>query len=50
MPKQYVHANVEIEVKQRLDETRNELHLPSLSATITFLIDHYQATKPQQKK
>lgn len=45
MPKQYVPTVLEIEVKQVLEATRDELKLPSLSATIIYLVEHYKATK-----
>jgi hypothetical protein len=45
MPKQYDRALIEVEVKQLLEATRDELGLPSLSATIIYLIDNCKATK-----
>ena len=43
MAKHYDRALLEIEVKRRLEATRDELGLPSLSATITYLIDNLPA-------
>jgi hypothetical protein len=48
--KPYVIAHVEPEAKQLLEATRDELGLPSLSATITHLVDHYKATKSAANK
>jgi hypothetical protein len=45
MAKQYDRALLEIEVKKRLEETRDELGLPSLSATIAYLIDNLPTHK-----
>jgi hypothetical protein len=45
MAKQYDRALLEIEVKKRLEATRDEMDLPSLSATITYLIDNLPAHK-----
>jgi hypothetical protein len=45
MAKQYDRALLEVEVKKRLEATRDELGLSSLSATITFLIDNLQVHK-----
>lgn len=45
MPKQYDRALLEIEVKERLEATRDELGLSSLSATITYLIDNLPTHK-----
>jgi hypothetical protein len=45
MPKQYDRALLEVEAKVRLEQTRDELHLPSLSATVNYLIDHLLADK-----
>jgi len=45
MPKQYERAVLEVEAKLRLEQTRDELHLPSLSATVNYLIDHLPADK-----
>ena len=50
MPKQYDRALLEVEVKQRLEATRDELGLPSLSATITYLIDNMKNKKKKQPK
>lgn len=49
MAKQYDRALLEIEVKERLVTTRDELGLSSLSATITYLIDNLprHKRKPQ---
>ncbi len=44
MAKQYDRALLEIEVKKRLESTRDELGLPSLSATIIYLIDNLPAS------
>jgi hypothetical protein len=45
MPKQYDRALLEIPVKKRLEDTRDELGISSLSATITYLIDNLPADK-----
>ena len=45
MPKQYDRALLEVEVKKRLEATRDELGLFSLSATITYLIDNLPENK-----
>jgi len=45
MAKQYDRALLEIEVKKRLEATRDKLGLSSLSATITYLIDNLPAHK-----
>jgi hypothetical protein len=45
MPKQYDRALLEVEAKLRLEQTRDELHLPSLSATVYYLIDNLPADK-----
>jgi hypothetical protein len=45
MPKQYDRALLEVEAKLRLEQTRDQLHLPSLSATVNYLIDHLPADK-----
>jgi hypothetical protein len=50
MPKQYEHTVLEVEVKQVLEATRDELGLPSLSATIIYLVDHFKATKSGTNK
>jgi hypothetical protein len=49
MPKQYERALLEVEAKVRLEQTRDELHLPSLSATVDYLIDHLPADKRKQQ-
>jgi hypothetical protein len=49
MPKQYDRALLEVEVKDRLEQTRDVLGLPSLSATITYLIDNLPASKNKTK-
>jgi hypothetical protein len=48
--KPYVIAHVEPEAKQQLEATRDELHLPSLSATIIYLVEHFKATKNAANK
>lgn len=45
MHKQYDRLLIEVEVKKRLEATRDELGLPSLSATITYLLDSLPNTK-----
>lgn len=45
MPKQYDRALLEVEAKLRLEQTRDLLHLPSLSATVNYLIDNLPADK-----
>jgi hypothetical protein len=45
MPKQYDRALLEVEAKLRLEQTRDQLHKPSLSATINYLIDNLPADK-----
>ena len=50
MPKQYEHTLLEAQVKQMIEATRDELKLPSLSATIIYLVDHYKATKKEANK
>jgi hypothetical protein len=45
MAKQYDRALLEIDVKKRLEATRDELGLSSLSATITYLINNLPAHK-----
>jgi hypothetical protein len=45
MPKQYDRALLEVEAKLRLEQIRDELHLPSLSATVYYLIDNLPADK-----
>lgn len=49
MPKQYDRALLEVEAKQRLEQTRDQLNLPSLSATVHYLIDNLppEKWKPQ---
>ena len=49
MPKQYDRALLEVEVKQRLEQTRDELGFTSLSATITYLIDNLPEHKRKKK-
>ena len=51
MPKQYDRALLEVEAKLRLEQTRDQLNLPSLSATVNYLIDNLPADrwKPQPK-
>ena len=48
--KPYAIAHIEPEAKQILEATRDELILPSLSATIIYLVDHYKATKKEANK
>jgi hypothetical protein len=45
MPKQYERALLEAEAKLRLEQTRDQLNLPSLSATVDYLIDNLPADK-----
>jgi hypothetical protein len=45
MTKRYDRALLEVEVKKRLESVRDELGLPSLSATVEFLIDSLPADK-----
>lgn len=45
MPKQYDRALLEVEAKKRLELTRDQLNLPSLSATVHYLIDSLPAHK-----
>jgi hypothetical protein len=45
MPKQYDRALLEVQAKRRLEHTRDQLNLPSLSATIDYLIDNLPADK-----
>jgi hypothetical protein len=45
MPKQYERALLEVEAKLRLEQTRDQLNLPSLSATVNYLIEHLPADK-----
>jgi len=45
MPKLYERALLEVEAKLRLEQTRDQLDLPSLSATVNYLIDHLSADK-----
>lgn len=45
MPKQYERALLEVEAKVRLEQTRDQLHLPSLSATVNYLIDNLPVDK-----
>ncbi len=42
MPKQYDRVLIEVDVKKRLEETRDKLRLPSLTATIIHLIDRLE--------
>jgi hypothetical protein len=49
MPKQYERALLEVEAKLRLEQTRDQLSLPSLSATVNYLIDHLPADKRNPK-
>ena len=50
MPEQYDGALLEVQVQHRLEQRRDDLGLPALPATLSDFIDHYHATKPQQKK
>jgi hypothetical protein len=45
MPKQYDRALLEVEAKRRLERTRDQLNLPSLSATVNYLVDNLPADK-----
>ena len=45
MRKQYENTLLEPEVKRRLLALRDELGLPSVSATVTFLIDSLPESK-----
>lgn len=45
MAKQYDRVLLEVEIKKRLEATRDELGLSSLSATITYLIDNLPTHK-----
>ena len=45
MPKQYERALLEVEAKLRLEQTRDQLNLPSLSATVYYVIDNLPADK-----
>ncbi len=49
MPKQYDRALLEVEVKDRLEQVRDELGLSSLSATVTYLIDNLPASKKKPR-
>jgi hypothetical protein len=48
MPKQYVHVLIEPDVKSRLEQIRFDFRLPSLSATIIYLIDKLPAGKDKR--
>jgi hypothetical protein len=50
MPKQYDRALLEIEAKQRLEQTRDQLNLPSLSATVHYLIDNLPENKKKPQR
>jgi hypothetical protein len=45
VPKQYDRALLEVEAKRRLEQARDQLNLPSLSATVNYLIDNLPADK-----
>ena len=45
MPKQYDRALLEVEAKKRLEQPRDQLNLPGLSATVYYLIDNLPADK-----
>jgi hypothetical protein len=45
MPKQYDRTLLEVEAKRRLEQTRDQLNLPNLSATVNYLIDNLPADK-----
>lgn len=45
MPKQYDRALLEVDAKRRLEQTRDQLNLPSLSAAVNYLIDNLPADK-----
>jgi hypothetical protein len=45
MPKKYERALLEAEAKLRLEQTRDQLNLSSLSATVNYLIDNLPADK-----
>jgi hypothetical protein len=49
MPKQYERALLEVEAKLRLEQTRDQLNLPSLSATVNYLIDNLPADKRKRR-
>jgi hypothetical protein len=45
VPKQYDRALLEVEAKRQLEQARDLLNLPSLSATVNYLIDNLLADK-----